>query len=75
MKKNISLTVAIIVCLCGCVSSIEEDSVENLSFSESNATSRSSVSEENKEFQFLDFVEDESYESQTALFSQASFII
>lgn len=39
MKKNISLTVAIIVCLCGCVSSIDEDSVENLSFPKSKITS------------------------------------
>lgn len=67
MKKNILLTLAAIVCLCGCVGNIEEDIVKNLSFPESKVASRSFASEENEELQILDFVEDESYESQTAV--------
>lgn len=72
MKKTILLTLVAIVCLCGCISSIEEDGLENLSFPESKATSRSSASGENKELQFFDFVEDESYDSQTIVIEVAS---
>lgn len=72
MKRNILLTLATIICLCGCVSSIEEDSLENFSYPESKATSRSSVSEENGELQFIDFDEDESYDSQTIVIEVAA---
>ena len=72
MKKNILLTLATIICLCGCVSSIEEDSLENLSFPESKVTSRSSASGEYGELQFIDFVDDENYDSQTIVIEVAA---
>ena len=61
MKRKFLLTFAIIACLCGCIGCTEDDTLDELSSAENEVVSRSSSDEE---LQFIDFVDDESFDSQ-----------
>ena len=69
MKKTIMLTFAAIACLCACISCSGDETLENISSIESEVTSRSSF---NEELQFIDFVDDENFDSQTIVIEVAA---
>lgn len=69
MKKTIMLTFAAIACLCACISCSGDETLENISSTESEVTSRSSS---NEELQFIDFVDDENFDSQTIVIEVAA---
>ena len=69
MKRNFILTFAAIVCLCGCISCAEKETLDAPSLTESNVSSRSSV---NEELQFIDFVDGESFNSQILVIKVAA---
>lgn len=67
MKKFVILMSIAITLLYGCSNNQIDDVFESPSVSEGNVTSRSSSDTTSMNWQFIDFVEDESYESQTAV--------